>query len=302
MWLKHHCMISQNFFVKSHGLGNEYIVFDSKHFSIPLTPQNIGIICNVHFGIGSDGILLLEPSSVADFKIRIYNPDGSEAEKSGNGLRIFSKFLYDYKYTENKIFTIETIGGIVTATIDEVRNNKAFMISIEMGKAIFESKKIPVLCKNVECIDFPLQIEDKNFKINCVSVGNPHCQIFTDTLDPAEVHKYGPYLETHSMFPNRINVQFVKVLSKNKAEILIWERGVGYTMASGSSSSAVACMLKKKRYINNDVEILMPGGILKIHIDDNWDITLCGEAKQVAEGVLSEEFINELINTSNLKM
>jgi diaminopimelate epimerase len=288
-------MAAKNFFVKSHGLGNEYVVLDSANITFPINTKNIGIICNIHFGIGSDGILLLEPSKIADFKFRVFNPDGSEAEKSGNGLRIFCKYLYDYNYTRNKKFTVETLGGIVSATVDNEINGKAFIITIDIGKAIFKPKEIPVKCDLEECIDIPLVIEGKEFKINCISVGNPHCQIVVDELNEEEVKHYGPMIENHPMFPNRINVQFVKILSRSEIEMLIWERGAGYTLASGSSSSAAATMMHKKGLVDNHVTVKMQGGQLKIDIDDQWNIRLCGEVKQVAEGVFVDEFVRELM-------
>jgi diaminopimelate epimerase len=287
-------MMQKNFFVKTHGLGNDYIVLDSANISFPVNEKTVKHICDVHYGIGSDGILLLVPAKQGDFGLRIFNPDGSEAEKSGNGLRIFCKYLYDYHYTGKKTFTVDTLGGLVKATIDKEINNKATLITIEMGKAIFNGPEIPVKCETKECFDYPLAIGDKNFLINCVSVGNPHCIILTDKLDLNEVMEYGPKLEVHSMFPNRINVQFVKPVNRNEAEILIWERGAGYTLASGSSSSAVAAVLKKKGITGNDVTIRMPGGKLKIGVDDAWNITLCGEVRQIAEGTLSPELLEDL--------
>jgi diaminopimelate epimerase len=284
----------RNFFVKSHGLGNEYVIFDNSGIDFPMNEKSIKRICNIHYGIGSDGILLLTPSSKADFGFRVFNPDASEAEKSGNGLRIFCKFLYDYKYTDKKQFSVETKGGIVHASIDEIRNGKAFLVTIDLGKATFKCNEIPVNLDQDECIDFPLKIEDKIFNINCVSVGNPHCMIVCDRLDEKEVLKYGPLIENHPMFPNRTNVQFVKLLSHNEIEILIWERGAGFTMASGSSSSAVASMMLKKGLSGNDVTVKMPGGQLKINIDENWEIKLCGEVRQIAEGFLDGELLEDL--------
>jgi diaminopimelate epimerase len=202
--------------------------------------------------------------------------------------------LYDYKYTDKKQFSVETKGGIVSASIDETRNGKAFLITIDLGIATFKCNEIPVNLDQEECIDFPLKIEDKVFKINCVSVGNPHCMVICDKLDEKEVLKYGPLIENHPMFPNRTNVQFVKLVSDKEVEILIWERGAGFTMASGSSSSAVATMMLKKGLVGNDVTVKMQGGQLKINIDKNWDIKLCGEVRQIAEGYLNPELLEDL--------
>ncbi len=282
----------KNFFVKSHGLGNDYVVLDEDKINFQLTEDKIIEICDVHFGIGSDGILLKTKSEKADFGLRILNPDGSEAEKSGNGLRIFAKFLYDYQYTTSKKFTIDTLGGIVTANIIEEKNGKARLIKVDMGKAIFESKLVPVICNNTECIDESLQIGDENYTINCVSVGNPHCVVIKDELNEKEIKRVGTLIENHEIFPNRINVQFAKVNNRNEVEIMIWERGAGWTLASGSSSCAVACVVVKKGLVDRDLTVKMPGGELKIQIDKDWNIQMTGEVQEIASGNLSNELIS----------
>jgi diaminopimelate epimerase len=285
----------QNFFVKSHGLGNDYFVLDQAGISFQLNEKNIQLLCDVHYGIGSDGILLKVPSSKADFGLKIYNPDGSEAEKSGNGLRIFAKYLYDYGHTSGKIFTIETLGGLVTAEVSGETNGKANRVKVDMGKAIFSSKKIPVLCDEAECFDHPLNIVDETYLINCVSVGNPHCVIVCTKLTKAEIVKHGSEIENHPMFPNRINVQFAKVISRSEVEILIWERGAGYTLASGSSSCAVAAVMVKKGLTDRKLTLKMPGGTLQIEIDEAWNIRMEGEVKEIASGYLSDELITEVL-------
>lgn len=288
--------MKENFFVKSHGLGNDYIVLDEENLTFPLKEESIKTICDIHYGIGSDGILLKVNSDKADFGLRIFNPDGSEAEKSGNGLRIFCKFLYDYGYTDKREFTVETKGGIVKATVEEVVNGRAKVITVDMGKAIFSSKDIPVYIDKEECIGEKLNVLDREFEINCVSVGNPHCVIIVDELPTEEeVKKYGSLIEKNPMFPNRINVQFVKPVDKNKAEIRIWERGAGYTLASGSSSCAVASVLKKRGLSEGNIEIVMPGGTLFIQIDDKWNIRMTGEVQEICSGVLSQELVDNFI-------
>lgn len=274
--------MEHNFFVKAHGLGNEYITLDQENISFELTKERIVRMCNIHFGIGSDGILLKVPGTKADFGLRILNPDGSEAEKSGNGLRIFAKYLYDWGFTDKEKFTIETPGGIVTAHIIEKRNGKAFRIKVDMGKAIFKSEQVPVNYPKEECFGEVLRIEDKEFMVHCISVGNPHCVILKEELDEAETRHYGPIIENHPMFPNRINVQFVKVLSRNEVEILIWERGAGYTLASGSSSSAVATAMYRKGLTDGQVTVKMPGGELKLEIDPDFEIRMTGEVRETA--------------------
>jgi len=288
-------MLDKDCFVKSHGLGNDYIVIDTNAITFPINERTIKLICDVHYGIGSDGILLVVPSKKADYGVRIFNPDGSEAEKSGNGLRIIAKFLYDYGYIKKHSFTIETIVGNVNCTIDQVSKNKASVVTVDIGKANFLSLEIPVKIDKSECINEPLNIDGKEYKINCVSVGNPHCVIIKENLDEAEIKKFGALIENHPLFPKRINVQFAKIINRSKVQILIWERGAGYTLASGSSSSAVAAVMHKLGYVDNEVEIIMPGGSLHIKIDNQWNIYLKGEVKQIAEGKFSDELIDDLI-------
>jgi len=285
----------QNFFVKSHGLGNDYFVLNEAELSFQLNEKNIQLLCDVHYGIGSDGILLKVPSDKADFGLKIYNPDGSEAEKSGNGLRIFAKYLYDYSHTSGKKFTIETLGGIVTAEVTRETKGIASQVKVDMGKAIFDSHQIPVTCDSPECLDHPLNIVDETYLINCVSVGNPHCIILRDRLVEAEILKHGSEIENHPMFPHRINVQFAKVISRTEVEILIWERGAGYTLASGSSSCAVAAVMVKKGLTDRVLSMKMPGGTLHIEIDEEWNIRMIGDVREIASGYLSDELIADAL-------
>lgn len=284
----------KNFFVKTHGLGNDYLVMNSHDISFEMNVENIKTICDVHYGIGSDGILLLVDSDRADFGLRILNPDGSEAEKSGNGLRIFAKYLFDYGYAKSKTFSIDTLGGVVFAEVIETKNDKAFLIQVDMGEAIFEPARVPVKSELEACLDEELQLKDRSYLINCVSVGNPHCVILKEELSEAEIRQYGSEIENHPKFPNRINLQFAKILSPNEVEILIWERGAGYTLASGSSSSAVAAVMVKKGLTNGNLTIKMPGGQLKLEIAEDWQIRMTGEVREIASGYLSKELLEDL--------
>ncbi len=282
-----------NFFVKSHGLGNDYIVLSQKELEFELSENAVRSICDVHYGIGSDGILLKVPSVIADYGLRILNPDGSEAEKSGNGLRIFAKYLYDYRVAQSKRFTIETAGGLVQAEITETQNGKARLVKVDMGKAIFSSPAIPVNCAREECMDEILHLEYRDYLINCVSVGNPHCIIIKNgDLDEEEVRTFGPQIETNPFFPNRINVQFARVIAPGEVEIMIWERGAGWTLASGSSSCAVAAVMVKKGLTRTELSVKMPGGSLQIEIDDSWSIRMTGAVREIASGRLSRELLD----------
>ncbi len=286
--------MEKNSFVKMHGLGNEYIVLDSSNIDFQLSKQAIIRLCNIHFGIGSDGIVMKVPSSKADFGFRVYNPDGSEAEKSGNGLRIFCKYLFDYGFCTKRKFSVETLTDIVYAEIVEEKAGKALLIRVDMGKAKFISREIPVNSDLPEFIGQKIMAGDKEYEVNCVSVGNPHCVVIKDVLDEKEIRKYGPLLENHPMFPNRINVQFAKVLSDHDAQILIWERGAGFTLASGSSSCAASSVLVKKGLIKGDLTMHMIGGTLKIDIDREWNIRMTGEVREIVRGVLGSELLEDL--------
>jgi diaminopimelate epimerase len=278
-----------NSFVKSHGLGNDYIVIDSACIDFKLSNELIIKVCDIHYGIGSDGILLKLPSTIADFGLMIYNPDASVAENCGNGLRIFSKFLFDYQYVATKNFTVDILGRLIRCEILETKNDKASKIRVEMGKANFIAEKVPAKFAKEECINEKLVFGGKEFAINCVSVGNPHCVVFRDELQLDELLEFGPQIETHPMFPNRTNVQFAKVINRDLVEIRIWERGVGNTLASGSSSCAVASAMRKNGLVNSQVTIKMQGGELQIAIDDDWNIQMTGTAQEICSGILSSE-------------
>ena len=281
-----------NFFVKSHGLGNCYIVIDSDKIDFELTDERVIRICDLHFGVGSNGILLKVPSKIADFGLKIYNTDASIAENCGNGLRIFSKFLHDYGYLTSDKFTVDILGRLIHCEILEKNAaGKAIKIRVDMGKANFVAKQVPVNFPKEECINEPVTFGGKEFRINCVSVGNPHCVVFRDELNQEELLKYGPIIETDKMFPNRTNVQFAHVVNRNLVEIKIWERGVGNTLASGSSSCAVASAMRKNNLVDKDVTIRMPGGELQISIDEEWNIKMTGPVEEICSGVFSNEIL-----------
>lgn len=273
-------------FHKYHGLGNDYIVIDPVPAMPPLTPTRIRRICHRNYGIGGDGILLgpLETAD-ADFGVRIFNPDGSEAEKSGNGLRIFSRYLWDLKRVSSGAFTIATIGGIVESRIDE--NTR--MISVAMGTVSFNSRRIPVAGPDREVINETIAINGQDLVFSAATIGNPHCVIFHDPISPETARTLGPKIETHPLFPNRTNVQFVAVMDRKNIRIEIWERGAGYTLASGSSASAAAATAHRLGLTEPEVAVHMPGGRLEILIDENNAVTLTGPVTRVASGVLDDE-------------
>ncbi|HTX52058.1 MAG TPA: diaminopimelate epimerase [Candidatus Baltobacteraceae bacterium] len=286
-------MLAVNEFVKSHGLGNDYIVMDGDRLSIPLSTKAIQAICDYHFGVGSDGILLKAPATDADFGVRIFNPDGSEAEKSGNGIRIFAKFLFDHGYANRPDFTIATLGGRVSVRL-HIDGQRVRTITAEMGRATFVSTEIPVAGPRREVVREPLDVDGERLIVTCVSVGNPHCVVLTDSLDVDRVKRLGPQIENHPSFPRRINVQFAKVLTRDRVSILIWERGAGYTLASGTSSCGVVSACVKNGLTDRSVTVESPGGQLAVSVAENWDLTLTGPVAEICRGTLSGDLMREL--------
>src|SRR3990170_4390188 len=280
-------------FVKGHGLGNDYLVLNQADLTFELSPGAVRRIYHRNWGIGSDGILLLVPSEKAQFGLRIFNPDGSEAEKSGNGLRIFAKHLHDHGFTREKSFKIETLGGIVEAEL-HVAEGRVHRVTVEMGQATFRAPEIPMYGPDREAVGIPLQVDDTFLTITAVSLRNPHCVVFVPRLDEAEVKRLGPRIEHHPSFPNRINVQFARVDAPDRVSILIWERGAGYTLASGSSSCAVAAAAMRNGLTDRRVTIAMPGGELGIDVREDWSIRLEGPAEEVAVGTISQDLIDAI--------
>ena len=290
-------------FHKYHALGNDYIVLNPADFPAwggAPTAAQIRAVCHRNFGVGSDGILWGPlPSRACEFGLRIFNPDGSEAEKSGNGLRIFSRFLLDQKLAGAPGFTIETPGGNVRSTI----RDGGRLITVAMGRVSFESEKIPVALAQLgggaaregregrEVINEKLRVLDREFTICAATIGNPHCVV---PLPGAEVtpefaHRYGPHFETHPAFPRKTNVQFLHVIDRANIRIEIWERGAGYTLASGSSSSAAAAVARRLGLADDKVAVHMPGGEIGIEIGVGYDILMTGPVTKVADGVMAAE-------------
>lgn len=273
-------------FVKYHALGNDYLVLDPAELPGPLTERQVRLICHRHFGVGSDGILLGPTASDrARFGLRIFNPDGSEAEKSGNGLRIFARYLWDRHLVGGEEVSLETPGGVVQATV----LNHGQAVRVAMGRVSFWSDEIPVAGPRREVLQERLQAGDREFTFCAATVGNPHCVIPLATVDAALARRYGPLLETHVNFPKRTNVQFLQVLDRRNLRLEIWERGAGYTLASGSSSSAAAAVARKLGLCDAAVTVHMPGGQLAIQIGEDFSILMTGPVTKVAEGTISEE-------------
>lgn len=276
-------------FHKYHALGNDYLVLEPNALSTHLNAQQIQRICHRHFGIGSDGILLgKEATPLGEFSLRIFNPDGSEAEKSGNGLRIFARYLWDEGFVQEAPFAIVTPGGKVWATVQE----KGQKISIEMGQISFASQAIPVTGANREVLNERLEVAGRSFQYCAATIGNPHCVLLCESISAEEARHYGPLIETQAIFPQRTNVQFMKILDRENIQIEIWERGAGYTLASGSSSSAAAAVAHKLGLCQSRLWVHMPGGKLAVNISPEFGITITGPATQVAQGSLSAEIFS----------
>jgi diaminopimelate epimerase len=283
--------VVQVHFKKYHGLGNDYLVIDPNVYDVNLTPDAIRLICDRHFGVGADGILYGPIQSGGDFSVRIFNPDGSEAEKSGNGLRIFAKYLFESKYIDKKDFKIETLGGIVEV---QIKDNAANLIKINMGKVSFLSTEIPVKGKERQVINEELEVDGAKYIVTCLSIGNPHCVVPMQEISEQKTRQLGPLVENHEMFPNRVNMQLLKVVDRNNIEIQIWERGAGYTLASGSSSCAAAAAAQKLGLVDNSVNVNMPGGTLLVEIGPDKNIHLTGPVEFVFDGLFHKDFMRML--------
>ncbi|MBT5379065.1 MAG: diaminopimelate epimerase [Opitutae bacterium] len=276
-------------FEKYHALGNDYLVLPSEELKGDLTEEAIRLICHRNFGLGSDGILLGPlPSDKAQFGLRIFNPDGSEAEKSGNGLRIFSLYLWDTGQVKDEPFTIDTMGGVVKSQILDGPDK----ISVEMGRVSFQSDRIPVTGEPREVIGERIEAGGQTFTYNAATIGNPHCVIPLDDISEELARRIGPEIENHANFPQRINLQLLKAIDRNTIQIEIWERGAGYTLASGSSSSAAAAVAHKIGLCDRDIRVRMPGGEIEIQISEDYDIHMSGPATRVGTMVLDENFLS----------
>ena len=284
-------------FVKSHGLGNDYIVMT--RFPGNMTPARIRLVCDRNFGVGSDGILLLTQAS-EPFGLRIFNPDGSEAEKSGNGLRIFAKFLYEYGYTTGRLFRIQTLGGMVTAEVYTDPSNRVDRVKVDMGKATVDPLSVGLADREKPFVEELLELApDLRIKGTAISVGNPHFVFFREELDEKLMREWGPRIENHPLFPKRINTQMVCVTGPSEIEIRIWERGAGWTLASGSSSCAAATVSVMLGKVKSPVRVRMPGGTLDIEVSPEREIRMEGPVSEVMSGDFSPDLLTLLSSVGN---
>ena len=263
-------------FKKYHALGNDYLVLSSEESPTLPSKEAIELICHRNFGLGSDGILYADIKK-KPFGLRIFNPDGSEAEKSGNGLRIFARYLYDNGHvTKEEAFEVETVSGVVNCTIYDPDER----IEIDMGKALFGQEG-------------ELEINDNIYPFYSVSMGNPHCVIMVEAANKKLAEAIGPIVENDERFPNRTNVQFLELLNAGCIKIEIWERGAGYTLASGSSACAAAAIAFQLGKTENQVTVQMPGGALFIDIDTDWMVKMTGPTTFVGDFSINSELLSK---------
>jgi diaminopimelate epimerase len=262
---------------KSHGLGNDYLVADPADLPFAVTPARVRLLCDRHVGVGSDGLLVWQGS----LGVRIFNPDGSEAEKSGNGLRIFAKWLYDTGRAPGTQFAIALRGGSAAVEIEAV-GGRASEVTVDMGQPFFRQDLTTI------------EVGGQSLAVVALSIGNPHCVILRPKLDIIELRHLGPLVETHPAFPNRTNVQLARAPARDRVELLIWERGAGETQASGSSTCAVVAACHHLGLVDSDVSATMTGGELHVRIDSTGSLYLRGPVEEVAQITLSSELIARL--------
>jgi len=287
----------RNGFFKGHALGNDYLVVDPAELDFRLTPGNLRRLCDRHTGVGSDGILALVRPRRADFGVRIFNPDGSEAEKSGNGLRIFARYLHATRRTRRSSFRIETRGGVVGVVLQLDARGDASRASVEMGRASFRPRDLPCTLRGPELVERPITAAGRRLCFTGVSIGNPHCVVFEPSAgrwQREDLLELGPALERHPAFPRRTNVQLAVASGPRRLDILVWERGAGETKASGTSACAAACAAMRRGLAQSPMRVRAPGGELGVCVSESYDVTLEGPVDEVARGRLSRSFLRTL--------
>jgi len=287
----------KNRFWKGHALGNDYLAVDPRELEFRLTPRRVQALCDRQRGVGGDGVLELIASRRADFGLRIWNPDGSRAEKSGNGLRIFARFLHATGRTRRTRLSVETAGGIVAIRLFPGRDGVPRRARVEIGRASFDPRRLPCRLRGGELLERPIRAAGRALRFTGVSVGNPHCVVFASRgrrWTRADLLELGPLLERHPIFPKRCNVQLAARTGPHALEILIWERGAGETAASGTSACAAACAAIRLGRAASPVVVRAPGGALRVAVSEAFDVTLEGAVDEVASGVLAASFVRAL--------
>jgi diaminopimelate epimerase len=287
----------RNGFFKGHALGNDYLVVDPAELDSRLTPGNLRRLCERHTGVGADGVLAVAKPRRADFGMRIFNPDGSEAEKSGNGLRIFARYLHATRRTRRTCFRIETRGGVVGVVLQLDARGDASRATIEMGRASFRPRDLPCTLRGPELVERPIAAAGRRLRFTGVSIGNPHCVVFEPSArrwSREDLLALGPALERHPAFPRRTNVQLAVPSGPRRLDILVWERGAGETAASGTSACAAACAAVRRGLVQSPMRVRAPGGELTVCVSESYEVTLEGPVDEVARGRLSRAFLRTL--------
>ena len=266
-------------FVKMEGCGNDYVYVNGFNTKIDNPNELSKIVSDRHFGIGSDGLIVINPSEVADFKMSMYNADGSEGKMCGNGIRCVAKYVYDYKMIDKEVITVETLAGIKTLKLN-VENGKVKTVRVNMGSPIINAKDVPVISDKEKVINEPVVIDGKEYGITCVSMGNPHAITFVDDTDSLKIEKIGPGFEKKENFPDRVNTEFIQIIDRKTIKMRVWERGSGETLAcgTGACASVVACVLNN--LTDNKVTVKLLGGDLEIKYDtDENTVYMTGPAR-----------------------
>lgn len=274
-------------FTKMHGIGNDYVYVNCFEESVKNPAEVSKFVSDRHFGIGSDGLILISPSAIADFRMNIYNADGSQAEMCGNGIRCVAKYVYDYSLTDKTEISVETLAGIKYLRL-QVENGKVASVEVNMGAPILEPKEIPVAVEESPVVNVPVEVKGKIYHMTCVSMGNPHAIIFMNNVKDLNIAAIGPYFENHTVFPKRTNTEFVEVLDRNTVNMRVWERGSDETLACGTGACAttVACILNDKT--ENEVTVHLLGGDLKIRWDREANqVYMTGPATVVFDGEIT---------------
>ena len=274
-------------FTKMHGIGNDYVYVNCFEESVKNPAEVSKFVSDRHFGIGSDGLILISPSAIADFRMNIYNADGSQAEMCGNGIRCVAKYVYDYGLTDKTEISVETLAEIKYLRL-QVENGKVASVEVNMGAPILEPKEIPVAVEESPVVNVPVEVKGKIYHMTCVSMGNPHAIIFMNNVKDLDIAAIGPYFENHTVFPKRTNTEFVEVLDRNTVNMRVWERGSDETLACGTGACAttVACILNDKT--ENEVTVHLLGGDLKIRWDREANqVYMTGPATVVFDGEIT---------------
>jgi diaminopimelate epimerase len=274
-------------FTKMHGIGNDYVYINCFEEKVEKPEELVKLVSNRHFGVGSDGLVLILPSSKADFRMRMFNPDGSEAQMCGNAIRCVGKYVYDNNMTDKKTISIETLAGIKILEMITDENNKVAMVKVDMGEPILNARGIPVDSDIELFVNQPLQILGKEYRVTCVSMGNPHAVIYVENVSGFPVEKVGPEIENHPLFPEKINAEFVEVINPKRLKMRVWERGTGETMACGTGACAVLVASSLTGVSERKATVELLGGNLDIEWNErNNRVYMTGPATLVFTGEL----------------